>query len=66
MIKVQITIQIFSEYEDSFFTSTVFNLSSRARAEVGPLLNLIFEYEGTDLDAYIDQQYQASYNHVVG
>lgn len=58
-------IQIFSEYEDSFFTSTVFNLSSRTRGEVGNLLNLIFEYEGNNLDAYIDEQYQSSYNYIV-
>lgn len=59
-------INIFNDNEEVFFTSTVFNLSSRTRAEVGPLLNLIFEYQGDDLDSYIDRQYASSYSHVVG
>lgn len=58
-------INLFSTNGDAFFTSTVFNLSSKTRGEVGALLNLIFEYDGNDLDGYIDQQYTSSYNFLV-
>lgn len=58
-------ILMFRDNEDIFFTSTVFNLSSRARGEVGSLTNKIFAYRGSDLDKYIDDEYRKSYNYVV-
>lgn len=58
-------ILMFRDNEDIFFTSTVFNLSSRARGEVGSLTNKIFAYKGDDLNGYIDREYRNSYNYVV-
>lgn len=64
---VKEAIEIFLENEDIFFTSAVFNLSSKTRSEVGALLVKIFAYEAAteaELDAYIDSQYQDSFDFI--
>lgn len=58
-------IQMFRENENIFFTSAVFNLSSKTRTEVGSLLNKIFAYKGTDLNKYIDDLYEDSYDFII-
>ena len=64
---VKEAIEIFLENEDIFFTSAVFNQSSKTRSEVGALLVKIFAYDAANpeaLDAYIDQQYQESFDFI--
>jgi multiple sugar transport system substrate-binding protein len=64
---VKEAIEIFLENEDIFFTSAVFNLSSKTRTEVGALLVKILAYEASspaDLEAYIDEQYQDSFDFI--
>ena len=64
---VKEAIEIFLENEDIFFTSAVFNQSSKTRSEVGALLVKILAYDALndeDLDAYIDQQYQESFDFI--
>jgi len=64
---VKEAIEMFLNNGDSFFTSAVFNLSSKTRTEVGALLVRIFaaNLTGAALDAYIDSQYQDSYDFIV-
>lgn len=65
---VKEAIEMFLNNGDSFFTSAVFNLSSKTRTEVGALLVRILAYDATDeaaLDAYIDSQFQDSYDFIV-
>lgn len=60
-------IELFKDNEDIFFTSTVFNLSSKSRKEVGSLLVKILSYDAAtqeDLNNYINQQYQSSYTFI--
>lgn len=60
-------IEIFSNNEDIFFTSAVFNLSSKTRTEVGEMLVRILAYDANNqaaIDAYIDEQYQDSYDFI--
>ncbi|MFA5693104.1 MAG: extracellular solute-binding protein [Acholeplasmataceae bacterium] len=57
-------IEMFRDNEDIFFTSAVFNLSSKARSEVGSLLNKIFAYKGSNLDKFIDDEYLDSFEFV--
>ncbi len=65
-------ISIFQDNSDIFFTSAVFNLSSKTRTEVGALLVKILAYKNedgsiasdADIAAYIDQQYQDSYDFI--
>ena len=62
---VRDAIQIFLDNGEIFFTSAVFNLSSDTRSEVGSLIDKILAYQAanqTDLDNYIDTQYQESYD----
>ncbi len=63
---VKEAIEIFLNNDDIFFTSAVFNLSSKTRTEVGALIVKILAYEGTEaqIDAYIDEQYQDSYDFI--
>jgi len=64
---VKEAIEIFLENEDIFFTSAVFNQSSKTRSEVGALLVKILAYDAVsdaDLDAYIDEQYQESFDFI--
>ena len=60
---------------DIFFTSSVFNLSSKTRTEAGALITKILTYQpvGTteaekeaDLRRYINEQYQESYDFITG
>jgi len=65
---VKEAIEMFLNHGDSFFTSAVFNLSSKTRTEVGALLVKILSYDATDeadLNAYIDTQFQDSYDFIV-
>ncbi len=65
---VKEAIEMFLDHGDSFFTSAVFNLSSKTRTEVGALLVKILSYDATsedDLNAYIDSQFQDSYDFIV-
>ena len=65
---VKEAIEIFLNNGDIFFTSAVFNLSSDTRSEVGNLIDKILAYDAEDeddLDDYIDQEYQASYDFLV-
>ncbi|MGA0097233.1 MAG: extracellular solute-binding protein [Bacilli bacterium] len=62
---VKEAIEMFLENGDAFFTSAVFNLSSKARSEVGALLTKILAYDGSDLDAFIDVSYQDSFDFIV-
>ncbi len=70
---VKEAIDIFLNNDDIFFTSAVFNLSSKTRTEVGALLVKILAYKNSDgsvaseadIQAYIDQQYQDSYDFIV-
>lgn len=59
-------IEIFLNNDDIFFTSAVFNLSSKTRTEVGALLVKILAFQGTqaEIDAYINEQYQDSYDFI--
>jgi len=65
-------ISLFRENDDIFFTSAVFNLSSKTRTEVGALLVKILAYKNEDgstpsaeqLAAYINEQYQDSYDFI--
>ncbi|MGE4320219.1 MAG: extracellular solute-binding protein [Acholeplasmataceae bacterium] len=63
---VKEAIEIFLNNDDIFFTSAVFNLSSKTRTEVGALLVKILAFKGTqaEIDAYIDEQYQDSYDFI--
>ncbi|WIF88468.1 extracellular solute-binding protein [Acholeplasma laidlawii] len=64
---VKEAIDMFRNNGDIFFTSAVFNLSSKTRTEVGPLLVKIFSYKATsaeDLNTYIDREYQNTYNFI--
>lgn len=58
-------IDMFRNNEEIFFTSAVFNLSSKTRDEVGAMIVRILAYKGNDLDGYIDSQYQSSYDYIV-
>jgi multiple sugar transport system substrate-binding protein len=58
-------IDMFRNNEEIFFTSAVFNLSSKTRDEVGAMIVRILAYNGNDLDGYIDSQYQSSYDYIV-
>jgi multiple sugar transport system substrate-binding protein len=69
------SIEMFLNNGDIFFTSSVFNLSSKTRTEVGALITKIFTYEPVgateaekeaDLRRYIDEQYQESYDFITG
>jgi multiple sugar transport system substrate-binding protein len=65
---VKEAIDIFLENGDIFFTSAVFNLSSKTRTEAGALLFKILAYNADNqaqLDAYIDEQYQDSFDSIV-
>jgi len=59
-------INIFLNNEDIFFTSAVFNLSSKTRTEVGAMLVRILAYDGSEaqIEAYIDEQFQDSYDFI--
>lgn len=59
------SIEMFRDNESIFFTSAVFNLSSKTRNEVGSLTNKIFAYKGADLEKYVNDQYKASYEFVI-
>ena len=64
---VKEAIDMFRNNGEIFFTSEVFTLSSKTRTEVGPLLVKIFAYQSTsqtDLDAYIDSEYQKTYTFI--
>lgn len=69
------SIEMFLNNGDIFFTSSVFNLSSKSRTEVGLLVTKIFTYEPEgstdaqkleDLRDYINEQYQESYDFITG
>jgi multiple sugar transport system substrate-binding protein len=65
---VKEAIDIFLENGDIFFTSAVFNLSSKTRTEAGALLFKILAFKADNqdqLDAYIDEQYQDSFDSIV-
>ena len=62
---VKEAIEMFLDNGDVFFTSAVFNLSSKTRTEVGALLTKILAYKDADLDAYINAQYQDSFDFIV-
>jgi multiple sugar transport system substrate-binding protein len=62
---VKEAIEMFLENGDVFFTSAVFNLRSKTRTEVGALLTKILAYKDADLDAYINAQYQDSFDFIV-
>ena len=65
---VKEAIEMFLDNSDSFFTSAVFNLSSKTRTEVGALIVKIFAYNATseaDLNNYIESQFQESYDFIV-
>lgn len=60
-------IQIFLNNDDIFFTSAVFNLSSKTRTEVGEMIVRILAYDAdsqAEIDDYIDDQYQDSYDFI--
>jgi multiple sugar transport system substrate-binding protein len=60
-------IQIFLNNDDIFFTSAVFNLSSKTRTEVGEMIVRILAYDAdsqAEIDNYIDEQYQDSYDFI--
>lgn len=58
-------IDMFRDNDDIFFTSAVFNLSSKTRNEVGSLLIKILSYSGDNVDKYIDDEYQDSFDFIV-
>jgi multiple sugar transport system substrate-binding protein len=64
---VKEAIEIFLDNDDIFFTSAVFNLSSKTRSEVGALLVKILAFDGTqsEIEDYIDEQYQDSYDFII-
>jgi multiple sugar transport system substrate-binding protein len=62
---VKEAIEMFLDNGDVFFTSAVFNLSSKTRTEVGELLTKILAYKQSDLDAFIDAEYQDSFDFIV-
>lgn len=65
---VKEAIDIFLENGNIFFTSAVFNLSSKTRTEAGALLFKILAYKADNeaqLNAYIDEQYQDSFDSIV-
>lgn len=64
---VKEAIEIFRNNEDIFFTSAVFNLSSKTRTEVGSLIAKVFAYKQSsedDLKNYMDTQFQDSYDFI--
>ncbi len=64
---VKEAIEIFLNNGDIFFTSAVFSQSSKMRSEAGALLIKILAYSASseaDLENYIDEQYQDSYDFV--
>ena len=64
---VKEAIEIFLNNGDIFFTSAVFNLSSKTRTEVGALLVKILAFDAADdaaLQAYIDSEYQKSFDFI--
>ena len=65
---VKEAIEMFLNHSDSFFTSAVFNLSSKTRTEVGALMVKILAYDAPSvaaLQAYIDTQFADSYDFIV-
>ena len=67
-------ILMFKENEEVFFTSAVFNLSSKTRTEAGALTNKIMAYNAKNaegvvdlkaLRAYIDREYKSSYDFII-
>lgn len=67
------SIELFENNGEIFFTSAVFNLSSKTRSEVGNLLVKILTYKpvgdddaakAADLRNYIEEQYQESYDFI--
>jgi multiple sugar transport system substrate-binding protein len=65
---VREAIEMFLDNSQNFFTSAVFNLSSKTRTEVGALLVKIFAYDPTDetdLNNYINNQFSESYDFIV-
>lgn len=64
---VKEAIDMFRNNGDIFFTSAVFGQSSKTRTEVGALLVKIFAYDAANeeaLNAFIDSEYQKSYNFI--
>jgi multiple sugar transport system substrate-binding protein len=64
---VKEAIEIFLNNGEIFFTSAVFNLSSKTRTEAGALMVKILAYQATneaDLDAFINAEYQKSYDFI--
>lgn len=64
---VKEAIEIFLNNGEIFFTSAVFNLSSKTRTEAGALMVKILAYKQTsdaDLNAYINSEYQKSYDFI--
>ncbi|MDY0276803.1 MAG: extracellular solute-binding protein [Acholeplasma sp.] len=59
-------IDMFRNNESVFFTSAVFNLSSRTRNEVGSLITTIFSSKATgeDLNKFINDEYTKSYEFI--
>ena len=65
---VKEAIEMFLENSDSFFTSAVFNLSSKTRTEVGALIVKIFAYNASneaDLQSYIETHIEEIYDFIV-
>lgn len=65
---VKEAIEIFLNNGDIFFTSAVFNLGSKTRTEAGALLVKILAYKAaneTDLNNYINNEYQKAYDFIV-
>lgn len=58
-------IELFRNNEEIFFTSAVFNTSSKTRIEVGNMLVKILAYNGNDLDTFINKEYKDTYEFIV-
>lgn len=64
---VKEAIDMFRNNGEIFFTSAVFGQSSKSRTEVGALIVKIFAFDAANeaaLDAFIDSEYQKSYNFI--
>lgn len=60
------SIMMFRNNESIFFTSAVFGKSSAARGQAGGIVDAIFAYDGSNLDAFIDEEYQEAYDYITG
>ncbi len=55
-----LAVKVGNEMRDAYYVSPAFNGSSVARDQVGLLMQSCFAYQGSDFEAYMDEQFAAA------